>query len=262
MKKKLQIALVVAVSTIVFICCAKTPEHQKSQTITVNDVSFKMIYIGEGTFDRGCTEEQSDCFGNETPIKSIKLDGFHIGQYPVTQKLWVAVMGNNPSYNIGDDLPVERVNYSDALAFISTLSALTEKTFRLPTEAEWEYAARGGSVSVGQPRFSGGTNLDELGWYSVNSSGSTQPVGKKLGNATALYDMSGNVWEWCRDWYSADYYSDSEAINPTGPSSGTQRVLRGGAFNSSMSQCRVSFRGFAAPTSRGTNVGFRLVMKL
>lgn len=175
----------------------------------------------------------------------------------MTQALWQAVMGSNPSGFKGSNLPVERVSWEDCQAFITKLNQLTGKTFRLPTEAEWEYAARGGAKSRGY-KYSGSNNIDDVAWYDDNSDDETHPVKTKAPNELGLYDMSGNVFEWCNDWYGD--YSRSAQTNPTGPNTGSFRVYRGGSWVSGAGSCRVSFRNYDYPGYRFNLLGFRLVL--
>ena len=218
-----------------------------------------MVYVAGGTFTMGCTNEQGDdCWGVEKPAHSVTLSGFYMGKYEVTQAQWKAVMGSNPSHNKGDNLPVENVSWDDVQAFIRKLNQLTGKRYRLPTEAEWEYAARGGNQSRGY-KYAGGNNIDEVAWYDGNSGERTHPVGKKRPNELGLYDMSGNVWEWCSDWYDEDYYGNSPQNNPQGPASGSYRVLRGGSWSDYAIYCRSAYRYGYTPDSRSGSIGFRLV---
>ena len=218
---------------------------------------FKMVTVEGGTFTMGGTSEQGDdAYSNEKPTHSVTVSTFAIGKYEVTQKQWVEIMGTNPSYFTGDDnRPVEQVSWNDVQEFITKLNARTGKNYRLPTEAEWEYAARGGNKSKGY-KYSGSNNLDDVAWYSENSDKTTHRVGEKQ----PIYDMSGNVWEWCSDWYGS--YSSSAQTNPTGPSSGGDRVLRGGSWSYSAKYCRVAIRGSSAPSYRYYIYGFRLVLSL
>ncbi len=232
----------------------QSPQLTGSYTETVNGVSFNMIAISGGTFNMGSNESD-----DEKPIHSVTFSDFSIGKTEVTQAQWVAIMGSNPSYFKGDNLPVEQVSWDDIQVFISKLNSKTGKSYRLPTEAEWEFAAGGG---IGQ-KWSGTNNESSLGnyaWYGSNSGSKTHPVGTKQPNSLGLCDMSGNVWEWCSDWYGSDYYANSPQTNPKGPSSGSGRVLRGGSWNGSASNCRVSDRGSNRPDLRNyINSGFRLV---
>ncbi|MBO6051417.1 MAG: SUMF1/EgtB/PvdO family nonheme iron enzyme [Bacteroidales bacterium] len=235
-----------------------------AKTYTVNDVSFTMIYVEGGTFTMGCTSEQgSDCYSHEKPSHQVTLSDFCIGETEVTQALWKAVMGSEPSYNgwwtneygRGDSYPAYRVSWDDCQEFILKLNALTGKTFRLPTEAEWEYAARGGNKSKGY-KYAGGNVIGDVAWYDDNGSSTTHPVKGKQPNELGLYDMSGNVWEWCQDW-KGDYSSSSQT-NPTGPSSGSYRVRRGGSWNYDAGYCRVFYRGYEYPVNHLEYLGFRL----
>jgi formylglycine-generating enzyme required for sulfatase activity len=205
-------------------------------------MNIEMVYVQGGTFMMGCIGEQgSDCWDGEKPAHQVTLSSFYIGQYEVTQAQWKAVMGSNPSNFKGDNLPVEMVSWNDAQEFIRKLNAQTGKRYRLPTEAEWEYAARGGSKSRGY-KYSGSNTLGNVAWYNDNSGRDTHPVGKKLPNELGIYDMSGNVSERCSDWYGA--YPASAQNNPTGASSGDYRVERGGNFASDGDCDRVAYRGF------------------
>lgn len=229
-----------------------------TQTITVNGVSFTMIAVEGGTFQMGATSEQgSDAYDNEKPVHSVTLSDYYIGETEVTQELWQAVMGSNPSCFSGSQKPVEYVSWNDCQEFIEKLNQLTGKNFRLPTEAEWEYAARGGNKSKGY-KYSGSNNLGDVAWYSNNSSSTTHDVKTKSPNELGIYDMSGNVYEWCQDWYGN--YSSGSQNNPTGPSSGSRRVLRGGSWYYNARDCRVSDRDFNNPGGRNFNRGFRLVL--
>ena len=229
-----------------------------TETITVNGVSFKMVAVGGGTFTMGATSEQgSDAYSDESPTHSVTLSDFAIGETEVTQELWKAVMGSNPSYFSGTNLPVEKVSWNDCQTFISKLNNLTGKNFRLPTEAEWEYVARGGNKSKGY-KYAGSNTFGDVAWYYGNSSSMTHPVKQKLPNELGLYDMSGNVWEWCQDWYGS--YSSSAQTNPTGSTSGSYRVLRGGSWISDARDCRVSSRGNTTPTNTYNFLGLRLAL--
>ena len=232
----------------------------KNRTFTVNGVSFDMIAVEGGTFTMGATAEQaSDAYSDEKPTHQVTLSSYYIGKTEVTQELWQAVMGSNPSGFSGANLPVEKVSWEDCQIFIAILNELTGKYFRLPTEAEWEYAARGGSKSQGY-KYSGSNTVDDVAWYPSNSSSKTHPVATKAPNELGIYDMSGNVLEWCRDWYSSSYYSSSSQYNPTGPASGSRRVYRGGSWGSSARLCRVSYRDYNGPSYRFYNLGLRLAL--
>ena len=229
-----------------------------TETITVNGVSFKMVAVEGGTFTMGATSEQgSDAYSDESPTHSVTLSDFAIGETEVTQELWKAVMDSNPSIFSGTNLPVETVSWYDCQTFISKLNNLTGKNFRLPTEAEWEYAARGGNKSKGY-KYAGSNTLGDVAWYYGNSSSKTHSVKQKQANELGLYDMSGNVWEWCQDWYGS--YSSSAQTNPTGSTSGSYRVLRGGSWISDARDCRVSSRGNTTPTNTYNFLGLRLAL--
>ncbi len=226
----------------------------------------------------GATAEQgSDAYDNEKPFHDVTLDDYLIGETEVTQELWEAVMGDNPSYFKGAKNPVENVSWDDCKIFINKLNSLTGQQFRLPTEAEWEFAARGGNK--GKPtKYSGSAVIGEVAWYWQNSgdeflSGTdldwsadkinknnckTHPVGTKAPNELGIYDMSGNVWEWCEDWYGG--YSSSLQANPKGPSGGSNRVFRGGSWSLSAWFCRVSLRSDYTPDYRSLDLGLRLAL--
>ena len=229
------------------------------ETFTVDGVAFKMVKVAGGTFQMGATSEQgSDAYDDEYPVHSVTLSDYYIGQTEVTQELWEAVMGSNPSEFKGDNqCPVEKVSWEDCQEFIKKLNRLTGKNFRLPTEAEWEYAARGGNKSKGY-KYSGSNNPDIVAWYDDISRGKTHPVAQKQANELGLYDMSGNVWEWCKDWY--DGYSSNSQNNPIGASTGSFRVLRGGGWFNGARSVRVSLRYYDAPDIRDLYYGLRLAL--
>ena len=228
------------------------------ETIKVKGVSFDMIMVEGGTFTMGATSEQeNDAFDDENPAHKVTLSDYYIGETEVTQALWQAVMGSNPSSIKGNSNPVESVSWNDCQEFIHKLNSLTGRTFLLPTEAEWEYAARGGNESKGY-KYSGSKSIDNVAWYDDNSGSKTHAVKTKSPNELGIYDMSGNVFEWCQDWYGS--YSSNAQNNPTGPLSGSYRVLRGGNRGSSSKGCRVSFRSYASPVSRYYYAGLRLVL--
>ena len=229
------------------------------KTYTVNGVSFTMVRVAGGTFTMGASSSDSDAYSDEKPAHQVTLSNYSIGETEVTQALWQAVMGSNPSSFTGNlQRPVETVSWNDCQEFIGKLNSLTGGTFRLPTEAEWEYAARGGNRSIGY-KYSGGDNLGSVAWYDGNSSSTTHPVKGKQPNELGLYDMSGNVWEWCADWFDSSYYASSPQNNPKGPSAGSDRVIRGGSWGSIARSCRVSYRISYAPSSTYSHLGLRLV---
>ena len=244
-----------------FIINGDSGEEFTYETFNVNGVSFDMAEVEGGTFTMGATEEQgSDVSDNEKPAHQVMLSPYYIGKTEVTQELWEAVMGSNPSFFSGNkNRPVENVSWDDCQVFINKLNRLTGKRFRLPTEAEWEYAARGGKKSKGY-KYSGSNTIDDVAWYDTNSAGTTHPVASKAPNELGLYDMSGSVLEWCSDWYSSTYYSSSSQNNPTGPASGSYRVFRGGSWDYHAGYCRVSFRNYSSPTKRFNYLGLRLAL--
>ena len=233
--------------------------------ITVNGVTFTMVRVEGGTFTMGATAEQKDAWYEEKPAHRVTLSDYYIGQTEVTQALWEAVMGETPTsddqwgpeWGLGDNYPAYFISYYDVLSFISKLNSLTGRTFRMPTEAEWEYAARGGNKSKGY-LYSGGNTMDNVGWYEDNSDIINHPVAQKSANELGLYDMSGNVWEWCSDWYGD--YSSSPQTNPTGPSTGSYRVLRGGGCGYRAWNCRVAYRRSHSPSVRYCDYGVRLAL--
>ena len=228
-------------------------------SIPVKDgVSIEMVRVEAGTFTMGATSEMKDPWDDEKPTHQVTLtNDYYIGKYEVTQALWKAVMGKNPSDFKGDNLPVEKVSWDDCQEFISKLNRITGKTFRLPTEAEWEYATRGGKKSRGY-QYSGSNNISDVAWYDSNSGNKTHAVGSKQANELGIYDMSGNVWEWCHDWDGS--YSSSSQVNPTGANSGSRRVDRGGSWINDAGCCRSSCRGSYTPVNRLDILGLRLVL--
>ncbi len=239
---------------------SSNPKPKPDPTIKLQDELDKllsnMVYVSGGTFTMGATSEQgSNAYDAEIPTHSVTLSSFYLCKYEVTQALWQAVMGENPSNLEGDNLPVEQVSWDDCQTFITRLHRLTGRKYRLPTEAEWEYAARGGNRSRGY-KYSGSNKLSDVAWYDDNRGSKTHPVGSKSPNELGLYDMSGNVWEWCSDWFGA--YSPSSQTNPNGPSSGSRRVFRGGSWFDCAEYCRSSFRDSDAPDFRDNYLGLRL----
>jgi formylglycine-generating enzyme required for sulfatase activity len=232
------------------------PTEEGSASI-IASIEKQMVHVQGGTFTMGCTPEQDDdCHNSEQPAHQVTLSSYYIGKYEVTQAQWKAVMGNNPS-NFGDcdDCQVQQVSWDDVQQFIQKLNELTNKNYRLPTEAEWEFAARGGMKSNGY-EYAGSNNVEDVAWHEGNSGSKTHPVGQKSPNELGIYDMSGNVWEWCEDWYGD--YSNSSISNPKGPDSGSYRVFRGGSRYSSAGYCRVTSRGPNLPSNRSSAIGFRL----
>jgi formylglycine-generating enzyme required for sulfatase activity len=235
----------------------KDPVIIKPPTGQVSSDPFEgqMVFVQGGSFMMGSNDGRDW----EKPVHQVTLSDFYIGKFQVTQAQWEATMGNNPSYFKGDDLPVEKVSCNNVQEFIIKLNEKTGRKYRLPTEAEWEYAARGGQKSKGY-KYSGSDNFIEVAWCYDNSYSKTHPVGQKKPNELGLYDMSGNVREWCADWYDSDYYKNSPKNNPTGPVRGIRsRVDRGGSWDSHAVYCRVSFRDYSTPDLRNNLIGFRLL---
>ena len=228
-------------------------------TIPVKDgVSIEMVKVEAGSFDMGATPEMENSCEREKPVHRVTLtNNYYIGKYEVTQALWKSVMGSWPSWFKGADLPVESVSWNDCQDFISKLNAMTGKRFRLPTEAEWEYAARGGKKSRGY-QYSGSNTLGDVAWYEGNSGSKTHAVGTKQPNELGIYDMTGNVYEWCHDWYGS--YSSSPQTNPIGAVSGPGRVFRGGCWSNSAGDCRSSDRSNFVPYLSGRILGLRLAL--
>ena len=245
--------------------CTGIQAQNTDRVITVKQTSFTMKYVKGGTYSMGYANEQVKGVADEKPAHKVTVSDFYIGETEVTQELWLAVMDTAPSTNggwtdefgLGNDYPAYRISWNDAQDFIKKLNELTGKTFRLPTEAEWEYAARGGYKSLGY-KFSGGNVLDEVAWYDGNSADMVHPVKLKKANELGLYDMSGNVWEWCQDWYGK--YSSEYQKNPTGPATGAYHVDRGGAWNRNNKYSRVTARCYDDAGLRNKNLGFRIAM--
>ena len=237
------------------------PPIANSDNITIpvmDGISIDMVRVEAGTFTMGATPEMKEPWDNEKPTHQVTLtNDYYIGKYEVTQALWKAVMGSNPSEFKGDNLPVESVIWYKCQEFISKLNRITGKTFRLPTEAEWEYAARGGNKSRGY-QYSGSNNLSDVAWFEDNSGSKTHAVGTKQPNELGIYDMSGNVWEWCQDRFGE--YNSSSQVNPTGANSGSDRVFRGGTWFNYARCCRSSCRGNDSPYCCINDLGLRLVL--
>jgi formylglycine-generating enzyme required for sulfatase activity len=227
-----------------------------AQSIKPEMVEPEMVQVQGGTFMMGTPVSEKGRGDNETRHQ-VTLSSFLMGKYEVTQAQWEAVMGNNPSSsNRGADYPVENVSWDDIQTYLQKLNARTGKNYRLPTESEWEYAARGGKQSQ-HYTYSGSNSVGAVSWYIYNSEGKTHPVGQKSPNELGIYDMTGNVWEWCNDWYGT--YPSSAQTNPKGFLDGSTRVMRGGSFSSTQGSCRAANRYGGTPDKRGRNVGFRVV---
>jgi formylglycine-generating enzyme required for sulfatase activity len=235
------------------------------------ELDIEMVRVEGGTFTMGCTPDQNNiCQNDEKPAHSVTLNSFYIGKYPITRAQWKAVMKGHSLENQGiitsdDQLPIETVSWLDIdTAFLPRLNALTGKSYRLPREAEWEYAARGckgdgngGTATCENLMYSGSNNLNEVGWYEGSV---MRPVGQKKPNGLGIYDMSGNVWEWCRDWHSATYYATSPASNPENTTAATNRVFRGGSWRFAATFSRVACRFPNTPNTRLDQVGFRVAL--
>ena len=229
----------------------ENPSGSDRLKFTVEGVSFKMIKVKGGTFQMGSENGGKE----EQPIHSVTLSDYYIGETEVTQELWQAVMGSNPSRFRGDSLPVNRVSWNDCQEFVNKLNQKTGRRFALPTEAQWEFAARGGNKSRGY-EYSGSNNIDDVAWYLDNCSEWIHPVGTKMANELGLYDMTGNVWEWCSDWYGD--YSSSSQTDPVGPSTGSIRVHRGGGWFSYAGSCCSIYRRGSSPSDRYSSLGLSL----
>lgn len=233
----------------------------KSNTLTIHlkkGINIELVKVEAGNFTMGATSAKEKPDDNEKPAHEVSLSrNYYIGKYEVTQEVWKAVMGNNPSKFKGTNLPVEMVSWKDCLKFIAKLNRMTGLQFRLPTEAEWEYAARGGNKSKGY-QYCGSDNLTEIAWYNENSGNRTHPVGTKKANELGIYDMSGNVMEWCQDWFG--YYAGSSKKDPVGPYTGTFRINRGGCWLSYPWYCRSLSRNKQSPNDSYFNLGLRLAL--
>lgn len=236
------------------------PEEAEDDIVfNVNGVSFKMVKIEGSIFRMGSDGVLFEVVENETPSHNVSLSDYYIGETEVTQELWVAVMGNNPSaqnHAESNTCPVENVSWDDCQMFIDSLNAITGRVFSLPTEAQWEYAARDG-IKLSEYLFSGSDNIQKVCWYSGNTPSSRSVKGKEP-NKIGLYDMSGNVAEWCNDWYGM--YSGSFQEDPIGHHSGTKRVIRGGGWTSSEKDCRNTARDCQTPDFKNSSLGFRLAL--
>lgn len=235
-------------------------ERGKNRTFNVGGVEFTMVYVEGGTFMMGSNDADAD--DDEKPVHQVTLSDYYIGETEVTQALWKAVMGSNPSSFKGDNLPVEEVSWYDCQDFIGRLNQITSENFSLPTEAQWEFAARGGNYSKGY-KYSGSNNPDAVAWYGDNAyyvqDYGTRPVATKQPNELGIYDMSGNVWEWCSDWYGD--YSSAAVTDPVGPSSGSIRVYRGGSWLSFATYFHCTNRSNYAPSNTFSDLGLRLALK-
>jgi len=234
--------------------CNKVITGKTESNALKDKINIEMVFVKGGSFEMG---NKKDLIINKH--YKVKLNGFYIGKYEITQKIWTLVMGNNPSYFKGENLPVEQVSWHEVQIFLKKLNKLTDKKYRLPTEAEWEYAAKGGEKSKNF-KFAGSNNVDEVAWYKKNSNKKTHPVGKKKSNELGIFDMSGNVSEWCGDWHSKDFYQGSYLVNPQGPPTGIMKNTRGGFWISYGPSCNISERSGFVAKDAGSAVGFRVAL--
>ena len=235
--------------------------HTAIKVFNINGATFNMVRVEGGTFLMGSIDHNSDADIDEKPQHQVALSDFYIGETLVTQTLWQAVMDCNHSYFTGKNLPVDNVSWDDCQEFLKRLSQEMGLVFRLPTEAEWEYAARGGKKSRGY-MYAGSNNINDVAWFNDNNGEKTHPIKEMKANELGLYDMLGNLLEWCEDLYDVDYYKNSPERNPCNCSSGFLRVLRGGSWNSNKKSCRVTNRFCDTPDHYSNNYGFRIVLVL
>jgi len=250
MKKTIQILAVSLLTSTAIYAQAPASIPEKPEVIAVKG----------GAFSMGGTESDAK------PVHNVTVSDFSIGKYEVTvgqYKAFCTATGKSmldaPGWGLNDKHPIVNVNYNDAVSYCNWLGEKYGGDWRLPTEAEWEYAARGGNKSAGYA-YAGSDELEKVAWFADNAGGQTQSVGRKKPNELGLYDMSGNVWEWCKDWYSGTYYSNSPSQNPKGAASGTGRVLRGGSWRGTAADCRVAYRTDLVPSYRNYINGFRVVL--
>lgn len=236
--------------------CFRVTAFGGKRSFTVKGVTFNMIGVEGGTFTMGATHEQESPSNDEKPTHLVALSSYYIGETEVTQELWQAVMGNNPSHFKSKTNPVENVSWNNCLEFVTKLNSFTSENFRFPTEAEWEFSARGGKKSNGY-QYSGSNDLNEIAWYFNNSNKTTHHVATKVANELNIYDMSGNVMEWCQDDYGSYSYSLQE--NPKGSSYGSNKVVRGGCWDDYF-ECRSSARENFLKSTKGSTIGFRLAL--
>jgi len=234
------------------------------------DIDMKMVYVASGDFIMGCSDNDANCFSDQKPERLVSLSSYYIGMTEVTQQQWQKVMGSDIAQqrvlagdtivrgSVGDNYPMYYVSWEEANEFCRRLSQKSKHIYQLPTEAQWEYAARGG-INNDQTIYSGSNILDSVSWNKANSELHVHPVGTRQCNSLAICDMNGNLWEHCLDWY-ADTYNPADTIEPCGPTTGTQRVLRGGSFLSQPIVCEVHYRDHADPSERTLIFGFRVVM--
>jgi formylglycine-generating enzyme required for sulfatase activity len=235
-------------------CSKKLPK-----TIT-NSIGMEFILVEEGIFKMG--DEFGDGFKDESPVHDVFLSNYYIGKYEVIQKEWLQIDNDNPSSTEGNQLPVERVSWNDVNNFIEKLNSQdTKYHYRLPTEAEWEKAAKGGNHGL-KTRYAGADDLFEVGFVRENSPITSSPVGMLTPNELGIYDMSGNVGEWCSDWYSNEYYAQGPTENPQGPENGDSKIIRGGSWYGTDDEARVNNRDYEPIEFSTDIIGFRLVLEL
>ena len=240
--------------------CASLDKSAQKRIPPAAATEIEVVLVKGGCFQMG------DTFGtgrsDEQPVHGVCVDDFSIGRYEVTQAQWLAVMKINPASNIacGPECPIENVSWDEVQVFIKKLNEFTGKNYRLPYEAEWEYAARSGGSNELWAGTSDEAKLGEYAWFVDNSEEKTHPVGEKKPNSLGLYDMTGNVWEWCQDLHDAYYYKASPARNPQGPVNGTARVTRSGSWSSKSWELRATARGRIYPKNKNAGLGFRLVL--
>ncbi|MCC5946726.1 MAG: SUMF1/EgtB/PvdO family nonheme iron enzyme [Bernardetiaceae bacterium] len=231
---------------------------KQDTTILINGVSFDLVFVKGGTFVMGCQEgRDTNCNNDEKPTRNIKLSNFYIGKYEITQKQWEAIMGKIPNHSKPcTDCPVEFISWKDVQSFIEKINQLTALQFALPTEAQWEYAARGGEKSKAY-QYAGSNDIDKVAWYFSNADKKTQPVGQKEPNELGIYDMTGNVAEWCADSY-APYGKDQNTHNPKVSQEGADYIVRGGGRNSYPAKCRITNRSKKIMAAKFPSLGFRI----
>ena len=255
--------LFLAVVLILKECKSQITDVSDLTHFVVNGTDFDMVYVEGGSFIMGSDSLVERVDMDELPAHRVSVGNFYIGKYEITQKQWMAIMGYNPSHNQGEgNLPVENINFYDAYGFVRTLNDLTGLVFDLPTEAEWEYAARGGNLSKGY-MFSGSNNLDDVAWYKNNSGGKTKVVGKKKANELGISDMSGNVWEWCKDYYDSTYYRTmTDFVNPQGAKLSSYKTIRGSSVQIESYWCRIPNRDGQNPGAKDTDYGLRIILRV
>lgn len=263
MKKALFLASLGCALTLFVLSCQNTPKETiaiepaaEPESFTIDSVTFTMVGIEGGTFTMGASEDVEDAHQDEMPAHKVTLSSYMLGETEVTQALWEAVMDYNPSFFLNPDFPVDNVSWEECQDFIVRLNELTHKHFRLPTEAEWEYACRGGKKSS-HTRFSGSDTLNNVGWNKRNCK-EPQPVRLLAPNELGLYDMSGNVWEWCSDYYAS--YPEESLVNPHGPAEGNYHLCRGGCWSGGEKGCSPTIRSRLNIGGKRNVIGFRLAI--